>query len=110
MDEIPAWRWILHRDLWASIASSKPAEAPRDLHHRFAPGAQSAPAAVNIIQRRRLIMFVVRRTQVSGTSRYAARPFSQSRPLKGVTDIDSMVPLSMQRALTLTPSGCERGM
>lgn len=34
-----------------------------------------------------------------------AREASQSRPLKGLTVIDSIVPASRQRALTLIPSG-----
>jgi hypothetical protein len=37
--------------------------------------------------------------------RHAARAFSQSRPSNGITVIDAIVPLSMQRTLTLTPSG-----
>ena len=43
-------------------------------------------------------------------ARYCARPFSQLRPSNGLTVMDSMLPSSMQRAFTLTPSGCERGM
>ena len=46
--------------------------------------------------------------KASGSS-YAARPFSQSRPLNGLIAMDSMLPSSMQRALTLMPSGCDRG-
>ena len=50
-----------------------------------------------------------RRIHSSDVLRYSARPFSQSRPLNAVTAIDSIVPPSMQRALTLIPSGWDRG-
>ena len=40
----------------------------------------------------------------------SVRPFSQSRPLNGLIDIDSMLPSSIHRTLTLMPSGRERGL
>jgi hypothetical protein len=48
--------------------------------------------------------------QADGDTLSWVRALSQCWPSNGVTDIDSMVSLSMQRALTLTPSGCDRGM
>src|ERR1700722_8639166 len=100
----------LHRDLWASSGSSNQAEDSCEIGHKFAAFARAPLAHVDIISKLRQIMFFVRCTQVSCSSRYSARPFSQLRPSNGFTEMDSMVSLSMQRTLTLTPSGCERGM
>jgi len=48
--------------------------------------------------------------QADGGTLSWAGALSQCWPSNGVTDIDATVSLSMQRALTLTPSGCDRGM
>src|ERR1700685_89631 len=68
MDENPTWLWILLRDLWASFSYSQRADASCYIRHKFARAAQPTLAHVHIIPGRRLVMFYVRRTPLSGRS------------------------------------------
>src|SRR5271170_1121552 len=110
MDESPTWRMETLSRPMGFVSILQPCWGLVRHASQFCIRGTGDLAHVDIIAGSGLIMFAVRRTQVSVASRYSARPFSQSRPLNGFTDIDSMVSESMQRTLTLIPSGCERGM
>jgi len=82
-------------------APSNSAVGKRGIRHKFAPSRRPPPARQNIITLDCVLCLI--------GSAQAGRALSQSRPSNRVIDIDSTVSLSMHRAFTLTPSGCDRG-
>lgn len=96
-------------------ASTKIGVGEHGIHRKFALTQCALPPNHDIITLEKALCSMADRlerkpAQGEDGQRNWGRALSQFWPSKGVTDIDSMVLLSMQRALTLTPSGCDRGI